>query len=255
MAEYSSSESFDFVIVGSGPAGSALASRLARSPKSPKVLLLEAGGGVPDKKALLLAERYSTLMTYTDYNWGYKTAPQPYLHNRQIDYSRGKGLGGSSRINFAAYTTGPKGDYDHWADLVGDDFFNWENSHRRFNKIESYDTEVSPEYKDYVDIKAEHGTDGPLKISYPKIFEQGITKTNDAAVQCGIKRNRDINSGDPIGIGIVAATGTKGIRSTALGYLENAPPNLTIITDSQVTQIAFDGKRAVAAKVGDKLCK
>ena len=256
MAGSDSTEIFDFVVVGSGPAGSVLASRLARSAKAPKVLLLEAGAAKVDKAALLLAERYSTLLTYPDYNWGYKTAPQTNLNGRQVDYSRGRGLGGSTRINFAAYTIGPKGDYDHWADLLGDEFFNCANSRRRFNKIESYNTKISPEYKEYLDLeKAEHGFNGPLKVSYPEIFERGVTDFNDVAVSSGIPRNLDINSGDPIGIGIVASTGTKGLRSTALSYLEAPPSNLTIIADAQVSQIVFEGKRAIGAKVGEKLCK
>ena len=199
MSTSESSEIFDFVVVGGGPAGIALAASLARSAQAPKVLLLEAGGAKVDEKALLLAERFSTFINYPDYNWGYKTVPQIHLKDRIIDYSRGRGVGGSSRINFAAYTIGPKGDYDHWSELVGDDFFNWQNTRRRFNKIEAYET-FGLESKKYIDIQTEHGRNGPIKVHIPPSFERGYTAVNDAILQCGIwDRNLDTNSGDPIG--------------------------------------------------------
>lgn len=71
------------------------------------------------------------------YNWGYKTVPQEQLKDRQIDYSRGKGLGGSTAINFCVYTRGPSADYEHWAQLVGDDTWRWEKVQKRFNKVGS----------------------------------------------------------------------------------------------------------------------
>lgn len=69
------------------------------------------------------------------YNWGYKTLPQDNLKGREIDYSRGKGLGGSTAINFCVYTRGPRADYEHWAELVGDDTWRWENVQKRFNTV------------------------------------------------------------------------------------------------------------------------
>lgn len=69
------------------------------------------------------------------YNWGYKTIPQEQLNRREIDYSRGKGLGGSTAINYCVYTRGPEADYEHWADVVGDDNWRWKNVLQRFKKV------------------------------------------------------------------------------------------------------------------------
>ena len=69
------------------------------------------------------------------YNWGFKTVPQSQLAGREIDCSRGKGLGGSTAINFCVYTKGASADYDQWAELVGDDTWRWEDSQRRFSKV------------------------------------------------------------------------------------------------------------------------
>ena len=68
-------------------------------------------------------------------NWGYQTVPQSRLGGREIDYSRGKGLGGSTAINFCVYTRGPSVDYDQWARLVDDNEWSWEKAQRRFNKV------------------------------------------------------------------------------------------------------------------------
>lgn len=75
------------------------------------------------------------MRTVIGYNWGYKTVSQHELGGREIGYSRGKGLGGSTAINFCVYTRGCSADYDRWAELVGDDSWSWENSIRRFKKV------------------------------------------------------------------------------------------------------------------------
>jgi choline dehydrogenase-like flavoprotein len=210
-----------------------------------------------DGNALILADRYNNFMTFPDYNWGYKSAPQKHLNGRQIDYSRGRGLGGSSRINFACYTIGPKHDYDHWAELVGDDFFNWENSRRRYNAIESYEMDIDSKYKKYADPRhADHGKSGPLSISYPKLWERGLSEAMDAFQENGASINTDINSGDPIGFGICPSTASKGMRTTsATAFLKNPPENLTIVTDSPTTKILMDKDLVVGVIAGGKKCE
>lgn len=88
-------------------------------------------------------------------NWGYKTTPQTQLKGQQIDYSRGRGLGGSTAINFCCWVVGADEDYNHWADLVGDDVWRWNNVKERFKKVESYHVEVPEEHKKYINPKAE----------------------------------------------------------------------------------------------------
>lgn len=98
------------------------------------MLLLDAGGENKGQTQQSFGERHWTLIL-PGYNWGYKTVPQQGLDGREIDYSRGKGLGGSTAINFCVYTRGPSADYDHWAELVGDASYAWEHSQTRFKNV------------------------------------------------------------------------------------------------------------------------
>lgn len=83
-----------------GASGCVVAARLAQSASKPSVLLLEAGSSNKDTKYLVPADRFSLAFKEQTLNWGYKTVPQTSLQGQQIDYSRGKGLGGSTAINF-----------------------------------------------------------------------------------------------------------------------------------------------------------
>ena len=95
--------SYDFIVVGSGPAGCLLSSRLAKTKAKPSVLLIEAGSGSNPADVDWVADRYLTFAQHPSLNWQYKTVPQKYLNDRIIDYSRGRGLGGSTNINFGMF--------------------------------------------------------------------------------------------------------------------------------------------------------
>ena len=99
------------------------------------IALIDAGGTNADPDHQSYGARWWTFMTVPGYNWGYKTTPQEHLDGREIEYSRGKGLGGSTCINFCVYTRGPKADYEQWAQLVGDDSWSWEHVLERFKKV------------------------------------------------------------------------------------------------------------------------
>ncbi|KAI1046409.1 hypothetical protein LB505_009133 [Fusarium chuoi] len=75
-------------------------------------------------------------------NWGYKTAPQEFANNRELDYSRGKGLGGSSAINFGVYSIGARDDYEEWARIVDDDAYRWDKIHGRYKSLETFHGEL-----------------------------------------------------------------------------------------------------------------
>jgi choline dehydrogenase-like flavoprotein len=198
-------------------------------------------------------------MTHPHYNYGYKTTPQKHLLGREIDYSRGRGLGGSSAINFAFWTRGPDGDWDEWARLVKDDFFNAENAEQRFKKIEGYGLIENPDHHKYIDPLAEnHGYDGPVKIMFPKEWESTMEPELIAAQQYGLPKNLDTNSGNPIGNGVSSATGYKSKRVTAAtAYLSDPPSNLHIVTNAPAAKIIFNGKRAIGVLAGGKeyFCK
>jgi choline dehydrogenase-like flavoprotein len=147
-------EIYDFIIVGGehflsfrynrillnshqkgGTAGCLLASRLAKATAKPSVLLLEAGG---DNKNLLPqapADRYLPVFTRPELQHGYFTTRQETFNGKELTYCRGKGLGGSSVINFMGYYYGPSAEYERWAELVGDDAWGWENVRDRFKRV------------------------------------------------------------------------------------------------------------------------
>ena len=104
----------DFVIVGSGSSGSALASRLSEDGKN-SVLVLEYGG--TDTSPLIqMPGALSFPMNMPRYDWGYFSEPEPHLGGRKLACPRGKVIGGSSSINGMVYVRGHAGDYDNWSD-------------------------------------------------------------------------------------------------------------------------------------------
>ncbi|KAF4955977.1 hypothetical protein FGADI_4150 [Fusarium gaditjirri] len=245
--------SFDFIVVGGGPAGSALAANLSRSPKKPSVLLLEAGGTNQDRNLRVDGQRWTTFLNQ-DMNWGYKTVPQEFANNRELDYSRGKGLGGSSAINFGVYSVGARDDYEEWARIVDDDAYRWDKIHGRFKSLETFHGEL-PEGVDkkYAAPKAEdHGSEGKLHVGYAGEWEKDLPPVLDLFEEAGFPLNPDHNSGNPLGMSVLINSSSKGRRSTANDLLEPKPENLTVLTDSTVQKVLLEGNKAVGVEVNGK---
>ncbi|QSS52428.1 glucose-methanol-choline oxidoreductase [Histoplasma capsulatum var. duboisii H88] len=180
-------------------------------------------------------------------NWGYTTVPQEYCNNRELDYSRGRGVGGSSAINFGVYSLGARDDYDEWAKIVGDDAFNWDHIHARFKELETFHCEVPAGVnKKYAAPKAaDHGTTGPLHVGYAAGWEKDLVPTLDIFEQAGFPLNPDHNSGNPIGMSVLINSAHKGLRSTAKDLLKRQAQNRTIITNSPVQRLLLEDNKAV----------
>ena len=225
-------QTYDYIIVGAGSAGCALAYRLSREA-SRKVLLLEAGG--KDSLPLIhIPLGFAFLMKNPKVNWCYETEPEPNMHHRRIAWPRGKVLGGTSCINGMVYIRGQREDYDHWRDLG--------------NAGWSYD-EVLPYFK-RSEHKADganewHGYGGPLwvedvadaqKLDLADIFIE-------AAIQRDIPYNADFNGANQEGAGYYQANIRKGKRqSTARTFLAacKTRPNLTIMTGALAERILLE---------------
>ncbi|KAI1776198.1 GMC oxidoreductase [Hypoxylon cercidicola] len=244
---------YDFIVVGSGPAGSSIASSLARSAAKPQVLLVEAGGPNDDRNMRVDGQRWTTFQN-TAMNWGYKTAPQEHCAGRELDYSRGRGLGGSSAINFSVFSVGARRDYDEWASLVGDSAFAWEHMRRRFKSLEAFDPTPPPGVSEkYAAPRPDdHGTDGPLRTGFPAEAEKDVVPMFELFEEAGFPLNPDHNSGNPIGFALGINSSSKGLRSTATDMLTPTPENLTIVTESPVQRIVLEGKRAVGVESNGK---
>jgi choline dehydrogenase-like flavoprotein len=248
------SNTFDFIVVGAGPAGALVATRLAKSKKAPSVLLIEAGGRNDNKAVRVDAERWLHRMT-PGMNWSYKTVPIKGFDGRVIEFDRGKGLGGSSAINFSVWTIGPKDEFDEIARIVGDDEWQWENVQQRFKRIESFnvaDGDMPADLEPYHHVDpAHHGRDGPIKVGFPKKMEPSNKEMMDIWTKHGFEPNPDHNSGNPIGMSLNYSSAHHGVRSTAADALINHPTNLHIIVDAEVTHLVLSDTRVTGITTVD----
>lgn len=225
---------FDYVVVGAGSAGCALAARLTED-KHVTVALLEAGG--PDKSVLIHAPAGVVAMVPTRIsNYAYQTVPQPGLNGRRGYQPRGKTLGGSSSINAMLYVRGNQWDYDHWSALG--------------NPGWSYD-EVLPWFKRSENNEQldgfYHGKGGPLNVTYSRYQSPLSQLFLDAAKMNGIALVDDCNGARQEGAFTYQVTHKNGERcSAAKAYLTPnlSRPNLHVLTEAVSAKVLFDGKRA-----------
>jgi choline dehydrogenase len=227
----------DFIIVGAGSAGAALANRLTQNGRY-QVLLLEAGGETHPLSRVPIS--FAKFITRPGVNWLYTSEPDANTGGRRIPVPRGRMLGGSSAINGMVWVRGQRQDYDHWAQL-GNRGWSWQDVLPIFKSMESYpggDT-------------ATRGRAGPLKVS--DIDESGRLYDSffKAAEGIGLKPNRDYNGGDQEGIAMTQASISRGRRmSTARCYLDPARlrPNLTIETKAMAESLILEGTRCVGVR-------
>ena len=230
---------FDYIVIGGGAGGCAVAGRLSEDP-AVSVCLLEAGKS--DDQTLVKVPFCTALMLPTPINnWAFDTVPQPGLNGRRGYVPRGRALGGSTSINAMVYTRGHPWDYDHWAAL-GNKGWSWQDVLPYFRKSE-HNENFKDEY---------HGQGGPLNVANLRSMNPFQEIYREAARQTGFKLIDDFNGADQEGIGIYQVMQKNGERwNAARAYL--APhlasrPNLTVITQARARRILFTGKRASAVE-------
>lgn len=231
-----------------------MAAGLAKSTQRPRVLLLEAGGRNDDRTLRVDGKRWATFMDGS-LNWGYKTTPQDHCNGRELDYSRGRGLGGGSAINFGVYTVGAQDDYDEWASDVGDDTFAWKEMQTRFKKLETFNGATLSENQKYAhSVTSDHGHSGGLHVGYAQDWERDLSLSLDAFQAAGHTLNVDHNSGNPLGMAATINSASNGKRTTAVDLLLDAPDNLVVVTDTPVLRILLQNKRAIGVETQSKQC-
>ncbi|MCW5744618.1 MAG: GMC family oxidoreductase N-terminal domain-containing protein [Alphaproteobacteria bacterium] len=224
----------DYIIVGGGSAGAALASRLTEDSRV-RVLLLEAGRASHPWSRLPVS--FGLLIDNPAANWRFRSEPEPGTANREIPVPRGKLLGGSSSINGLVFVRGQPLDYDTWAQM-GNRGWSWQEVMPIFRRMETFEGGGSDT----------RGASGPLRVSEVPDQNPLYDALFAAAVAAGYKRNADYNSPDQEGIVKTQATISRGRRmSTAHCYLQPAMdrPNLRVVTEAHVQRLLLEGKKSV----------
>jgi choline dehydrogenase len=232
-------DSFDYVIVGSGAAGSVLANRLTADP-GVTVFVLEAGP--PDRNPWIhIPAGFIKTLADPGVTWQFKTEAIPMTGGRRISTTQGRTLGGSSSVNGLIYNRGQPADLDSWA--------------QRGNRGWGY-ADCLPYYRRSENRigDADH-TRGRSEGGIPITDMDWINPVSEAFIQgclgIGIPRARDYNSGLQAGVGYYQRTIHKGRRiSAAVAFLRPAMrrPNLEVRTNARASRILFEGKRAVGVR-------
>lgn len=217
----------DYIVVGAGSAGAALAARLTEDP-AVSVLLLEAGG--PDTALPLHVPAAFSRLFRGEYDWNYDTVPQPALENRTIFWPRGKTLGGSSSLNAMMWIRGFAADYDDWADAAGERW-SWAALVPYFRRVERTQDPVDPT----------QGTDGPQAVEHQRDPRSHTAAFLDAAVEAGhAVTPPNLPAGQ--GFSQTMVSQRRGARaSTADAYLHplSRRRNLRVITRAFVRRVTF----------------
>ena len=228
----------DYVIVGAGSAGCALAYRLSEAGKS--VLVIEHGGS--DAGPLIqMPAALSYPMNMSRYDWGYQSEPEPHLNNRRLACPRGKVIGGSSSINGMVYVRGHARDYDHWAES-GADGWAYADVLPYFKRLETWHGEGDADWR---------GKNGPLHISRGPRDNPLVQAFVKAGEEAGYHTTQDYNGEKQEGFGPFEATIHKGQRwSAANAYLKPALKRDTCTLVRGLAQrVVIEEGRAIGVEV------
>lgn len=235
----------DYVVVGSGSSGSAVAGRLAQAGHS--VILLEAGKS--DEKFLvrkpgMIGPMHAVPQIKKTVDWGFYSTPQKHILDRKMPVPRGKVVGGSSSINGMVYVRGNRANFDSWA-AEGNTGWDADSVNAAYKRMEDFEDGEN----------AYRGAGGPIRITRNKFPQEGtyqfLEATSDAL---GVPINDDYNGESQEGISRMQQNAADGLRySASRGYVHNlAPATLDLQSRVMVNKVIIENGRATGVEVTDK---
>ncbi|MFB7717620.1 GMC family oxidoreductase [Nocardia sp. NPDC056100] len=234
----------DYIIIGSGSAGAIIARRLADTGAN--VTLIEAGRRDNTRlvrKPGMIGPMHAVPQLKKIIDWGHYTVEQKHALGRRVPQTHGKVVGGSSSVNGMVFVRGNRRNFDDWA-AEGNTGWAYDDVLPSFKKFESFEDGAN-EFR---------GESGPIKVirareltGASEAFMGALTETTGAAV------NPDYNGAEQEGVSLFQQSNSNGLRSsTAVGYLDDRPKNLTVLPNTQVERILIENGRAIGVQVRTK---
>ncbi len=244
MAKQLSNEA-DYVVVGSGSSGSAVAGRLAEAGH--RVILLEAGKSderILVKKPGMIGPMHSVPQIKRTVDWGYYSVPQKHILDRTMPAPRGKVVGGSSSVNGMVYVRGNRANYDSWAaeGNVGWDADSVNAAYKRMEDFEDGENDF-------------RGAGGPIRITRNRFPQEGTLQFIQAtSAALGVPVLDDYNAESQEGISRMQQNAADGLRySASRGYVHNLKPaTLELQSEVLVTKVVIENGRATGVEVQDE---
>jgi choline dehydrogenase len=229
---------FDYIVVGAGTSGCILANRLSQDARK-RVLILEAGGN-DNWIWFHIPVGYLYAIGNPRSDWMFRTEAEPGLNGRSLAYPRGKVIGGCSAINAMISMRGQAADYDHWRQL-GLSGWGRDDVWPLFKKLEDH----------FLGESEHHGTGGGWRVEAPRLSWAVLDAVGEAAVEMGIRKIPDFNTGDNEGVSYFHVNQKRGRRwSSARGFLKPAlhRANLRLETNVLVDRLVIENGRAVGVR-------
>ncbi len=234
----------DYVVVGSGSAGAAIAGRLAESGAS--VIVVEAGKSDEQflvKKPGMIGPMHSVPEIKQRVDWGFYSVPQKHLLDRKMPVPRGKVVGGSSSINGMVYVRGNRANYDAWA-AEGNTGWDADTVNAAYKRMEDFEDGEN----DY------RGAGGPIRVTRNTSPQEGSLQFIQAASDTlGAKILDDYNAESQEGVSRMQQNAAAGLRySASRGYIHHLKPGtLELQSETLTTQVVIEHGRAVGIEVTD----
>ncbi|WP_370962744.1 GMC family oxidoreductase [Amycolatopsis sp. cg9] len=237
------SDEADYVVVGSGSSGAAVAGRLAQAGAS--VIVLEAGKS--DSQLLvtkpgMVAPMHAVPQLKGLVDWGYYSVPQKHVLDRRMPVPRGKVVGGSSSVNGMVYVRGNRANFDSWA-AEGNEGWDADRVNAAYKRMEDFEDGEN----------AFRGAGGPIRITRNKIPQEGTLQFLEATADAiGCEILDDYNAESQEGVSRMQQNAADGLRySASRGYLHHAPPSLQLQSRVLAKKVLVENGRATGVEVVD----